>query len=466
MSFLIVPHETESRRATVWVAVINETHPDDPSQPFDLHSLIFRYNGTDLSFATPWGNHTTESGRNTISYRYFELPDLEPRTDYIMELFRGNEVVATGSVRTLPDDVPFRDDIKGPFTLLLSSCFCASKPESSAIGNAYFHLSAQNKPDIKILCGDQVYLDAPFWRFVLSRHSFNELQDIHFTNYKDTWTQEGGPFGNKHFLQNGANFFCADDHEFWNNSPNDATAIFDSHFESGRTDWKNVALNLLQIFQGAKTTTEFNVGPLRFFIADTRIDRGPGKGNFMDPVNLQKLDNWIVNLSQAESGAVGVVVIGQPIFSDAAGRFSSAFLDKNLPNYKQYEDLAQVLGRTVRPLLVLTGDVHYGRLAQCQLSNGVSLYEVISSPSALVADLPFSGWSAPPELFPSFDIPGLPQMRTAVKDDYTLTDNHFLTLGFFREGAGISVTIKAFRIGSGLPSIPIEVKTFRIGDNI
>ena len=44
--------------------------------------------------------------------------------------------------------------------------------------------------------------------------SDKRLEDTHFANYVDTWTQEGFPSENKFFLQNGANFFCADDHEF------------------------------------------------------------------------------------------------------------------------------------------------------------------------------------------------------------------------------------------------------------
>ena len=99
---------------------------------------------------------------------------------------------------------------------------------------------------------------------------------------------------------------------------------------------------------------------------------------------------------------VGVVVIGQPIFSAKAGFFASRFADKNLPNYKQYEDVARILSRTQRSIIVLTGDVHYGRVASCNLGPNVSIYEIISSPTALVNPAVGGKWDAPPGNFPGF----------------------------------------------------------------
>src|SRR5215217_3887038 len=42
-----------------------------------------------------------------------------------------------------------------------------------------------------------------------------------FDKYVANWTQVGGEdAGFRRLLADGANYFCSDDHEFWNNAPN------------------------------------------------------------------------------------------------------------------------------------------------------------------------------------------------------------------------------------------------------
>ena len=49
-----------------------------------------------------------------------------------------------------------------PFTVLLASCFCKREDDEGAVGRTYAQLPAGSRPDVKILCGDQVYLDDPW----------------------------------------------------------------------------------------------------------------------------------------------------------------------------------------------------------------------------------------------------------------------------------------------------------------
>jgi hypothetical protein len=63
--------------------------------------------------------------------------------------------------------------------------------------------------------------------------------------------------------------------------------------------------------------------------------------------------------------------------------------DRHLANYGDYEPIMAVLmdlARAGRPLLSITGDVHFGRVIQAVEPSGArpTLYEVISSPSSLV----------------------------------------------------------------------------------
>lgn len=471
MPFLLVPHETLAGEIHLWIAVINE--PDDPA------SLTLTTNNAPTTIPNTWHpKYTTRSGKNWITYQTIRVQGLQPAKEYFFQLFRGAEHLTTCTARTLPEDLPFATE--KPFTVLLSSCFCVGNEKSKAIGNTLFFLSEMDKPDIKILSGDQVYLDAPWTNFAATRHTYNELEDLHFSNYLRTWNQEGAFFGNRHFLQNGANFFTADDHELWNNAPNNATAVWDTHFAQGRADWLEIAIKLLDIFQGirqaqppgtpnrdlGKATSQFDVGPLKFFIADTRVNRNPGVGDFMLPQDLANLQMWVNGLENGGPDTAGVVVIGQPLFAEAPGWIGSTFFDKTLANYDQYKDLSEVLSETKRPIVILTGDVHYARLAQCRLPSMVSIYEVISSPTALVDRSAGLDWKAAPPKFPATQI-GLTPMSIQTRSNFEHSQDHFLTLGFYRQGDGIMLKIKLFEItNDGMVSKPVELDPFRIGGNI
>jgi hypothetical protein len=451
MPFLLIPNEVKTTEAVIWAGIINE--PDDTA------ALRLFCNGLDTPIPPFWSTYTTGSGANTIRYMFFTVNQLEPRTNYIFELFRGDELLTTCTTKTLPAELPFLGD--QPFTVLLSSCFCSSRPESAALGSTFLRLQMQDKPDVKFLCGDQVYLDDPALHFTFHTHSRNELEDMLFANYARTWTQSGFSTGNLQFLKDGANYFTSDDHEFWNNAPNAATLIPDTFSQGGRDDWWAIASNLLRIFQTDKSVTTFDVGPLSFFIADTRVKRGPGTNDFMSADDRNALEAWVAGLQ-----GVGVVVIGQPIFSTKAGFFASRFADKNLPNYKQYEDVARILSRTQRSIIVLTGDVHYGRVASCSLGPNVSIYEIISSPTALVNPAVGGKWDAPPGNFPAFGISGVVNRPITANPDYRPSKNHFLTLAFFRDGASVSVRLKSFEIsanGQAPPPQEIAKLDFLLG---
>ena len=452
MSFLLIPNEVAEREASVWIGVINEA--------LDPKTLSLRYGGENVPLADGWIKFTTKSERNSLFYQYLKIQNLQPGSEYFFELVSGNRSLTRASVRTFPIALP--NVAEKPFTVLLASCFCSSRPGSNALGAAYLKLREREKIDLKILCGDQVYLDDPALHFLVHKHSFEDLEEILLANYVKTWTQGGlkssaasggaNP-GYQHFLQNGANYFSSDDHEFWNNAPSAATLIRDSWSPQGRYNWMTIAKSFLEIFQSKKSRTVFNVGSLSFFVADTRVNRDASRMSFMSAADLAALDDWVSNLND-----VGVLVVGQPIFSKKAGIIKGNLGDWNLPDYAQYADFVRILTKTEHSILVLTGDVHYGRIASCQLKPGVTLYEIISSPTALVDPKVGGKWEQAPDKFPAISIPGVASKPIINDFNYKFTENHFLLLNFYRDGGKTKVVLKTCEIsGGGKNPTPIKI---------
>lgn len=453
MPFLLIPHEVAQHDAVIWLGIASEPGTD--------HTQIrLKISGIDMPLGG-WTTYTTLSGANTIHYQYVPVSGLQSKSEYIFELFLGDQPLARARLRTLPDVLePLGGD---PFTILLGSCFCSSRSESVSLGATYLNLQRMIRTDLKILCGDQVYLDDPALHFLWNTHSKEELEDLLFRNYVGTWSQMGwsvsGSYqgGYQQLLQNGANFFSSDDHEFWNNAPNWATLIRDTWSQSGRNDWWEIASNLLRIFQSGSTRTEFNVGDLSFLILDTRVNRDEERNRLLSDDDLDNLRRWVDGLQ-----GLGVLVVGQPIFSEKSG-WRGRFTDWSFPDYDQYAEILRTLYRTEHSIIVLTGDVHFGRIASVPIKDNVYLYEIISSPTALVNDKVGGSWSEAPEKIPVSSVPGAISREVTNNHNFKFTANHFLTMSFYRDGVGTRVVTNAVEIMSGgQPVTPIEIANFTL----
>jgi hypothetical protein len=439
MAYLLVPHKVTDTAATVWVGAINQS----------LAPAQLLLNGSNQHVRWAGKRWTSQSNMYTLEYQRVTVSGLKPRTSYSLALRVGGSVEAKGAVSTLPTMLPSRPE--KPFTVLLGSCFCAPRDEEGAVGNTYFHLPPDERPDVKILCGDQVYLDYPTEQFLLRvrPHTAAEMEIKFFENYVRVWTQSGTAAGFNELLRNGANYFSSDDHELWNNAPNWAPLVLDSWTATGRENWLRIGRELYHAFQSESPVEQFSVNPLSFCIADTRLNRDRNRQNFMLDEDLQTVGAWIRGLQ-----GPGVLVLGQPIFSERKN-FWGRFTDWNLPNYGQYGDLVQLLRSSKYNLVILTGDVHYGRVASCSLAHGVELIEIISSPTALVSDVVGKNWKRAPDFFPAGEMPGVVKAPVRTERAFTLTDNHFLTLQFSLSGARVKMTAKAWlTTNSGTKPIP------------
>ena len=290
---------------------------------------------------------------------------------------------AIAKFSTLPAALPCPG--QRPLSVLLGSCYFKKKDRGvKALIDA---ITAEIQPDLKFLCGDQVYLDFPEF-LIHSPLGKVGKEKMFLSKYLQNWSAEGG-LGS--VLKEGATWFSADDHEYWNNFPNATPLVAETWSANGRAWYRREAGRLYDTFQKDSTSSEpyrvFRVDPLEFMVVDTRSYREQGDEKFLTSCGLDTLTDWVDGLR-----GPGVLVVGQPLFVEPHrgfwGSFRKRFFDRNLADFKQYDRLAKSLISAPHSILVLTGDVHYPRLAQAmQLVDPTrGVIEAIASPSALVFD--------------------------------------------------------------------------------
>jgi hypothetical protein len=431
MAYLMVPHDISAHAATIWIGVLDERLAPDQIR------LISNLGEHPLD--ETWEHWVSRDGTHFLAYQRLSITGLQPRTPLTLQLLSSGQPQADASLTTLPLQLPTLAD--KPFTVLLGSCFCKQEDAEGAVGQTYARLPAGLRPDLKIFCGDQVYLDDPWAHYLWYTHEAPELEVEFFCNYRDTWMQTPGF---RQMLTQGANYFCPDDHEFWNNAPNAATVIRDTWWSSGRQQWFAIARQFYQMFQNPAPSARFSVAPVSFLIADTRSDRTANQSEFMQHTDLQALGQWVRNLT-----GPGVLVVGQPIFNDRAGFLRGTFADWNLSDFDQYGQLAQLLAQSLHSIVILSGDVHYGRIAWCSLISGGELIEVISSPLSLVDRLAEGSWEEAPDLFPPFALPGVVRapVHTLASQIFSPITSHFLSLEFSATGASVRMSVRCWPVG-------------------
>ena len=249
MSYLLVPNGVAGREASVWVGAINEN--------FNPNGLTLKSNSGVHEIGQNWQNWSARSGKFRLDYQRVAVQGLMPRTIFF-ELIRRGQRVADCRLRTLPDHLPAVDE--KPFIVLLASCFCSSRDKQGSLENTYFQLPNLERPGIKILSGDQVYLDDPALHFSFHTHNIAELEKEHFDNYFRTWSQSGTAAGFRELLKDGANYFSSDDLEFWKNASSWASfglfyTIHKANKDSSKMCFHHQSTNL---FFSPNTTAQLN----------------------------------------------------------------------------------------------------------------------------------------------------------------------------------------------------------------
>ena len=430
MTLLLVPHEVGPDHVRLWVGALDEPGVTPGSLSVGV------VGGGGAVGVDQWDGTVPARGR-TIAFRRLTVTGLAPGSRYRFELRQDGHVVSEAMAATLPVRLPTLEE--RPFTVMLGSCFARARDGAGNAGRAYSLLPADARPDIKILCGDQVYLDQPTTEFLIHTHKEEDLLARHLANYASAWTQTDGF---RELLRVGGTFFISDDHDFWNNAPNATAIARDTWSQDGRDAWRRAAMTLYEAFQRpvAEPSATFRVDRLSFLVVDTRKARTAGTAAFASEDDMKAIEQWAADLE-----GPGCLVVGQLVFSGQAG-LKGRFMDYGLADFDQYPRLVRALMGARHTVVILTGDVHFGRVAVCQLTPDRDMVEVVASPLALVAPFPANTWHAAPSDFPAVAIPGVVRRPVRTAEAFQLNVNQFTTIGFSQSGAFVRMHVRAWPV--------------------
>jgi hypothetical protein len=405
MTLALVPHiAADATRLNIWVGIADVDSVVDGNLVWKL----------DRSAATPRAFGALRSwniaGRKPFFTGFFEFDGLAPDSEHELELTVKGEMIAC-MLRTSPAAVPVGPQDR--FNLLLLSCFHLAEDKTGNAGRVLSQLPV--RPHLTILAGDQVYLDLPTLENFKDDSGWLEakFQDDYLDNWfgnRSSRNPREIPAGYPQVLGLAPNAPIPDDHEYWNNLPFASPMVQNTWTEGGRRRWSAASELAYTSFQqsgaakfGAARTID--VDPLSILLLDTRSQRNRGSGTLPDTEAMRKnpndllgstgrdaLEKWADALVQSAGGAApryGVLVTGQSLFVEPAGRVHGNVADFELPDYPA--DYQFIVGQVERvsaaglPMLCLTGDVHWGRLLRAGSALGqADVFEVISSPTSLV----------------------------------------------------------------------------------
>ncbi len=342
----------------------------------------------------------------TVHTGFYEVRGLTPGRAVTLQVTAGTERVER-RVAALPTQVP--DALQDRFNVLLLSCFHQLEDKTGTAGAILSRLKV--KPHLTLFAGDQVYLDLPTLADFQDDAGWlgNKFQNDYLANWFGDRRSSGDPRaippGYPEILSLAPSAFMPDDHEYWNNYPFRASVIQNSWTPGGRRRWKEAAEALYGAFQqdaavpfsAART---FDVEPISILMLDTRSQRSPSSradpGDLLGAPGRAALTAWVDRLIGSATGArpwFGMLVTGQSFFSPAAGAFKGAIADYEYPDYEADDRfmVAQLerLARAGLPVLLATGDVHWGRVLRADDPGapGATVFEVISSPTSLVSSV-------------------------------------------------------------------------------
>ncbi|MCY4486169.1 MAG: hypothetical protein OXF11_03525 [Deltaproteobacteria bacterium] len=372
---------------------------------------------------------------------------------------RGWQELRAGAFRTLPPRLPLKGE--SPFTIGLGSCFYNHRDGGQAAvayRALYEHGAGTVRPDITALTGDQVYLDIGFDSLSLIPR---EIRERIADDYALHWQALDGILGR------GGTWMLPDDHEYWNDYPfvdSPLPALWSLRLPHVRECWEAASRDAVTNIQRSPVVETVAIGDdVTLCFADLRSHRT--EEAFLPAAPFRKLLDWARRRT-----CPAVLVLPQPLL------VRQNRVERNLRSYsKQYAALLDALGAVAHDIVVLSGDVHFGRVASVPIGTaGTRLFEIISSPLSNLTGLngvAASTATSRPERFPpaatarELDWPArkvnyykdragrgrffVPIRKGRLLSDYPRkrTREHFMTVSLCRtEGGGIELTANAWLV--------------------
>ncbi len=387
------------------------------------------------------------------------LGKLAADTRYVLRLRPTPEsrMEAPVVVRTLPTRLPGMQE--DPFVMLLGSCFDRRGRGAATVSNLPRLLSGRLLPHLKVLCGDQIYLDLPVFG-VIPRKSAETYRHV-LGKYLRNWApggslgQGGAPLANGYgdLLRHGANLFVSDDHEFWNNYPFASSLVPFTYTSSGRRRLADLGAAFVRGFQGEssggglRTFKEINMGvagepgSLVIFALDGRLERTRELCHW--PADLEELCTKIRGLRSP-----AILVLSQPLFEPAQSEFHRRWVDSGITDFDDYGPLAAAVAAAPHDLLILSGDIHNGRISECRRSFNRRIFEVIASPLSLIPGPPYGDAKAH-GVFPSKPLEGPEKVPTRSVRSVVgpLRCDHIATLEIHAKDRGVEVEVAYWSVG-------------------
>ena len=310
-------------------------------------------------------------------YFVAEFDDLKENTGYRLTFERrieANEEIGisadwqhlrNGTFRTLPGTLPAKGE--GAFTIGLASCFYPHRDGGQAAA-AYKALHDRgdpaHRPDITVLSGDQVYLDIGF-----DSLSFipDEIRERIAQDYAEHWRELGS------ILSRGGTWMLPDDHEFWNDYPfvdSLIPTLFALKLGDVHEAWTQASLDAVNHIQRCPVVESFSFGEeLTVCFADVRSYRT--ENGFLPNDEFDSLLAWARGRTSP-----AILVLSQPLI------ITRSRAERNLLSFgSQYAELLDALATSRHDIVVLSGDVHFGRIASVEIGNArTRLIEIVSSP--------------------------------------------------------------------------------------
>ncbi|HWK27388.1 MAG TPA: alkaline phosphatase D family protein [Solirubrobacter sp.] len=322
--------------------------------------------------------------KRTMGTREIRIENATPGATYDVTIPETGE---THRWRTLPPALPPEG-----MSLLIASCFWLNDDKDGYYAAAIEELVQRERPVFKVLMGDQLYVDV--WAPL--PHSVPQGLAAKYERYWGDTAYRGA-------LAACPTVVTSDDHEFWNDFPEPQIQVPLS-WDRYQPRTANALATLYDAYQctlnpQAKRWYEIDVPPVSFFVADTRSNRTKDDdphARLMVPEQWRDLENWAKRLN-----GPGVLVLPQPLLKQGGSK-----TDRTLLDFKESDRLGAIFehalqGPDPHDILILTGDIHTGRLSAAEIVGlDGTIYELVASPASLVT--PFlPPWGHKPSALPA-----------------------------------------------------------------